>query len=56
MPANRASLDAVTKAIGHTPALTSVDYRGTPAEALYGANVFGLAAMKAQMPKDVFRR
>ncbi len=55
MAANGARLDAVTKAIAHTPSLTGVDYKETTAETLFGGNVFGLAAMKAQMPKDVFR-
>jgi glutamine synthetase len=55
MTANGARLDALAGAIGYKPSPTTVDFKEPSAEALFGANVFGLAQMKAHLPKDVFR-
>ncbi len=49
--ARRAAITAATS-FKSGPAL---DYLSTPATELFGSNVFGLATMKAQLPKDVYR-
>jgi glutamine synthetase len=55
MTANGARLDALTGAIGYKLPPTNHNFKEHSAEALFGENVFGLAQMKAQLPKDVFR-
>ncbi len=55
MTANGVRLDALAGAIGYKPSPTSVDFKDPSAESLFGSNVFGLALMKAHLPKDVFR-
>jgi glutamine synthetase len=46
---------AVTAAINYTNEAPPLDYKETPATALFGTNVFGLATMKATLPKEVFK-
>ncbi len=55
MTANGARLDALTGAIGYKPPPTNINFKEPSAEALFGENVFGLAQMKAHLPKEVFR-
>jgi glutamine synthetase len=55
MTANGVRIDALAGAIGYKPSPTSVNFKEPSAESLFGANVFGIAQMKAQLPKDVFR-
>jgi glutamine synthetase len=55
MTANGVRFDALAGAIGYQPSSKSINFKEPSAEALFGANVFGLAQMKAQLPKDVFR-
>jgi glutamine synthetase len=46
---------AVTAATNYKHAGAPLDYKESPAASLYGTNVFGLATMKAQLPKEVFK-
>ncbi len=46
---------AITAATNYTHPGAPVDYKQSSAESLFGTNVFGLATMKAQLPKEVFR-
>ncbi|MCG5054187.1 MAG: glutamine synthetase III [Myxococcales bacterium] len=46
---------AITAATSYKPAGPPLDYKETPATSLYGSNVFGLVAMKAHLPKEVFK-
>ena len=55
MTANGARLDALTGAIGYKAPPTTTNFKEASAEALFGENVFGLAQMKSQLPKEVFR-
>src|ERR1700690_1487241 len=55
MTANGARFDALAGAIGYKPSPTIINFKEPSAEALFGANVFGLAQMKAHLPKEVFR-
>jgi glutamine synthetase len=54
MSGSKVRRDAVIAATTYKnpPAL---DYKSSPAEAVFGANVFGLTTMKSLLPKDVFR-
>lgn len=55
MTASIARIHAVTKTTnGHKPE-PAPDYKDASAESLFGTNVFGLSAMKAHLPKEVFR-
>ena len=54
MSASVTRTDAVTAATSFKPS-TTVDYKEVSAESIYGSNVFGLTAMKAVLPKDVFK-
>jgi glutamine synthetase len=56
MTASVARLTAVTAANGHkTVPPAPIDYKESPAVSLFGSNVFHLSAMKAHLPKEVFR-
>jgi glutamine synthetase len=46
---------AITAATNYTHQGVPLDYKDNPAAQLFGSNVFGLATMKAQLPKEVFR-
>ncbi len=46
--------EALTSAINAKPA-PSNNFKEVRADAIYASNVFGLAAMKAHLPKDVFK-
>jgi glutamine synthetase len=46
---------AITAATNYKHAGLPLDYKETPAASLFGTNVFGLATMKTQLPKDIFR-
>ena len=46
---------AITAATNYTHPGAPLDYKATSAAELFGSNVFGLATMKAQLPKEVFR-
>ena len=54
MTASVARLGAVAAANGHRPA-SATDYMDHPITKIFGANVFGMPAMKAHLPKDVFK-
>ena len=54
MTASVARLGAVAAANGHRPA-SATDYIDHPITKIFGANVFGIPAMKAHLPKDVFK-
>jgi glutamine synthetase len=45
---------AIAAAISNKPT-TGTDYLTAPSEKIFGQNVFGLAAMKHALPKDVFK-
>ena len=49
--ARRAAITAATTIKLGVP----LDYKETPAQSLFGSNVFSLATMKAQLPKEIFR-
>jgi glutamine synthetase len=55
MSGSTARRAAVTAAINHKNEGPPLDYKETPATSLFGTNVFGLATMKATLPKEVFR-
>jgi glutamine synthetase len=55
MTTNGVRLGAMAGAIGYKPRPTTVNFKEPSAEALFGENVFGIAQMKALLPKDVFR-
>jgi glutamine synthetase len=46
---------AVTAATNYQHVGVPLDFKGSPAESLFGMNVFGMATMKSQLPKEVFR-
>src|SRR3982751_3516928 len=46
---------AITAATSYKHSGVPLDYKETSATSLFGSNVFGLATMKAQLPKDVFK-
>jgi len=46
---------AITAATNYTHQGPTLDYKESPAASLFGANVFGLATMKSQLPKEIFR-
>ncbi|MEP6653646.1 MAG: glutamine synthetase III, partial [Myxococcales bacterium] len=49
--ARRAAITAATAYVHGTP----LDYKETPATSVFGANVFSLTTMSAQLPKDIYR-
>ena len=55
MSGNTARRAAITAATNYTHQGLPLDYKASPAATLFGSNVFGLATMKAQLPKEVFR-
>ncbi len=55
MSGNTARRAAITAAINYTHSGSPLDYKETAAASLFGSNVFGLATMKAVLPKEVFR-
>jgi glutamine synthetase len=46
---------AVVAATNNVPRHSTIDFKSSPAEELFGANVFTIAVMKALLPKEVFR-
>ncbi len=46
---------AIAAATSHKTTGSPLDYKETAAASLFGVNVFGLATMKAMLPKEVFR-
>jgi len=46
---------AITAATSYQERAATLDYKESPAASLFGSNVFGLAAMKATLPKEAFR-
>ncbi|HVY37574.1 MAG TPA: glutamine synthetase III, partial [Polyangia bacterium] len=55
MSGNSARRAAITAATNYKHGEPPLDYKGSPAATLFGTNVFSLATMKAQLPKEVFR-
>jgi len=55
MSGNTARRAAITAATNFTAQGAPIDYKATSAAALFGTNVFGVATMKALLPKEVFR-
>ncbi len=55
MSGSTARRAAITAATGYKPSGPPLDYKETPATSLFGANVFGMTAMKGHLPKDVFK-
>src|ERR1700684_2656570 len=55
MSGNTARRAAITAATNYKHEGVPLDYKESPAASLFGTNVFGLATMKAQLPKEVFR-
>ncbi len=55
MSGNNARREAITAAANYKHAGLPLDYKESPAASLFGTNVFGLATMKAQLPKEVFK-
>jgi len=53
MSLNGARLDAIANAIDFKS--PSVNFKDVSPEQLFGQDVFGLAEMKARLPKDVFK-
>src|SRR5450432_3323315 len=46
---------AITAATNYKQTGVPLDYKESPAAALFGTNVFGLSTMKTQLPKEIFR-
>jgi glutamine synthetase len=46
---------AITAATNYKHGAPPLDFKESPAESLFGSNVFGLATMKAQLPKEIFK-
>jgi glutamine synthetase len=46
---------AIAEATSFKPTGAPLDYKETSATSLFGSNVFGLATMKAQLPKEAFK-
>jgi len=46
---------AITAATSYQHAGAPLDFKESPAAALFGVNVFGMATMKANLPKEVFK-
>ena len=55
MSGNTARRAAITAATNYQHTGQHLDYKESPATSLFGTNVFGLATMKAQLPKEAFR-
>ena len=54
MSGNTARRAAITAAINSKPA-SALDYKASSASSLFGVNVFGVATMKALLPKEIFK-
>ncbi len=55
MSGSAVRLNAVSALTNYRPSDIPVSSPGTPTAKLFGQNIFGLAQMKAQLPKEVFR-
>src|SRR5450755_4643071 len=55
MSGSKSRRSAVTAATNYKEAGAPLDYKESPAASLFGTNVFGLATMKATLPKEAFR-
>jgi glutamine synthetase len=55
MSGSTARRAAITAATSYKASGPPLDFKGTPATTLFGSNVFGLATMKALLPKEVFK-
>jgi glutamine synthetase len=55
MSASTVRRAAVVAATNSVPRYSTIDFKSSPAESLFGANVFTLALMKTLLPKEVFR-
>jgi len=55
MSGSKSRRAAVTAATNYKEAGVPLDYKESPAASLFGTNVFGLATMKATLPKEAFR-
>jgi glutamine synthetase len=55
MSGSTARRAAITAATSYKAKGAPLDYKETDAAALFGSNVFGLATMKATLPKEVFK-
>jgi glutamine synthetase len=55
MSGSTARRAAIMAATSYTASGPPLDFKETPATTLFGSNVFGLATMKAQLPKEVYR-
>ena len=55
MSGNTARRAAITAATNYKHAGVPLDYKESPAASLFGTNVFGLATMKSQLPKEIFQ-
>ncbi len=55
MSGSAARLQAIEAVTNYQPGTRPLSFSEVPAEKLFGANVFGKAAMKARLPKPVFQ-
>jgi glutamine synthetase len=55
MSGSTARRAAITAAINYKHNGTALDFKESPAESLFGTNVFGLNTMKALLPKETFK-
>jgi glutamine synthetase len=55
MSGSKSRRAAVTAATDYKEVGVPLDYKESPAASLFGTNVFGLATMKATLPKEAFR-
>ena len=54
MSASTVRQSAISK-VSATASSPALNYKEQPSAELFGANVFGLAAMKTHLPKDVYK-
>src|SRR5882757_2779521 len=55
MSGNTTRRAAITAATNYKHTGIPLDYKESPAASLFGTNVFGLATMKSQLPKEIFK-
>jgi len=55
MSGSTARRTAITLATSYKHQAAPLDYKTTPAEELFGINVFGLSTMKTLLPKEIFK-
>src|SRR5689334_5825447 len=55
MSGSTARLQAVSAITSYVPGSPPLNFKETPAEELFGANVFGLSTMQKVLPPDVFQ-